>query len=515
MKPDQLQHSPTEIELKLALVALDTRSLSKLLARCPPLQSIKPIRQRLHNVYFDTPDQKLQQRRVALRIRRVGKSAKAARIQTLKTSCQDDSALSARGEWESEIPGDTLSLSALQNTVWPEIDRDGSIFAALAPTFTTIFERTQWTVTALDGSVIEVAFDLGEVQAGGQSSVICELELELLSGKPMSLFALAGQLAECVAVLPLSQSKAARGYALAQGRVNQPQYARDLLLMPGSSLHQIAQQVLREMFSQFTANLNALRLSDDAEIVHQARVGWRRFRSALRLFRPVLQGQLPATHALKPLLASLGELRDLEVAVIDTLPPLAEAYAGSDPQRRLAWQALIDDLKAGAHDRRTKVREAMLEPTVGACLLAITRFIEALTLQGTTDTPQRHAASRPTPSVHPWARRRFNRLRQQLKLALTDIHQPDRQHRARILAKRLRYAAEALQAFLPKRRCNRWLAKATELQTRFGQSRDIRQALALVVQYQGNQGAPSPQGTQQVIEFLRGYVHGIDHQVPP
>jgi inorganic triphosphatase YgiF len=518
MKPNPLQHNPTEIELKLALVASESRSLAKHLAGCPPLQSVKPARQSLHSVYFDTPDKMLQQMRVALRIRRVGKSTKAARIQTLKTSCQNDSALSSRGEWEAKIPGDTLSLSALQTTAWPEIDRDGRLFAALAPSFATSFDRTRWTVTAQDGSVIEVAFDLGEVQASGQSSVICELELELLSGEPTSLFDVAQQLAERVALIPLSQSKAARGHALVQGRSDQPQVARAPLLAADSSLRQITQQVLREMFSQFTANLNTLRQSDDAEVVHQARVGWRRFKSALRLFRPVLHDQLPSTDALKPLLASLGELRDLQVAVLDTLPPLADAYTGSDPQRRLAWQALVNALKAGAGLHRARVREAMLEPAVGACLLAITRFIEELTLKGITDATQRHAASKPTPSVQPWARRRFNRFRQQLKLALTDARQPDKQHRARILAKRLRYASEALHVFLPKRRCNRWLSKASDLQTRFGQSRDIRQALALVIQYQsaqGDQATQSPQVAQQVVEFLRGYVHGVEHQVLP
>ena len=46
--------------------------------------------------------------------------------------------------------------------------------------------------------------------------------------------------------------------------------------------------MLREMFNQFTANLNALRASDDPELVHQARIGWRRFQSARRLIDPVL-----------------------------------------------------------------------------------------------------------------------------------------------------------------------------------------------------------------------------------
>jgi len=509
MKPDQLPQNPTEIELKLALIATDSRSLAALLAGCGPLQAVKPTRQSLHSVYFDTPDQTLRQRRAALRIRRVGKGVKTARIQTLKTSCENDSALSSRGEWEANIPGDNLSLSALLNTAWPQIDHDGSLFAALAPSFATVFERTKWMVTAQDGSVIEVAFDLGEVQAGGQSSVICELELELRSGDPMSLFTLAQQLAEQVAVVPLSQSKAERGYALAQGRSDQPQYARAPLLAPDSSLQRITQQVLREMFSQFTANLNTLRRSEDAEVVHQARVGWRRFRSALRLFRSVLHDQTPATPALKPLLAVLGELRDLDVAVHDTLPSLADAYTDSDAQRVVRWQALIDTLKAGASNHRTKAREAMLEPAVGACLLAITRFIEELTDQEGTDAINPHAARTPTPSVKKWARGRFNRFRKQLKLALSNTSQPSNEHRARILAKRLRYACEALHIFLPRHRSKRWLSKASELQTRFGQSRDMRQALALSIQYKDSQVAP------EVIEFLRGYLLGGGKQLSP
>jgi CHAD domain-containing protein len=45
-------------------------------------------------------------------------------------------------------------------------------------------------------------------------------------------------------------------------------------------------------------------------VVHQARVGWRRFRSALRLFKPVFAGgELPSWQALKVMLSFLGELR--------------------------------------------------------------------------------------------------------------------------------------------------------------------------------------------------------------
>jgi CHAD domain-containing protein len=85
--------------------------------------------------------------------------------------------------------------------------------------------------------------------------------------------------------------------------------------------------MLREAFSQFETNLMVLRKSDDPEVVHQARVGWRRFRSALRLFKPALTDKArPLSLALPSLLNLLSELRDLDVAWHDTLPPLQEAY---------------------------------------------------------------------------------------------------------------------------------------------------------------------------------------------
>lgn len=65
------------------------------------------------------------------------------------------------------------------------------------------------------GAAIEVALDVGVIAADGRTAPVCELELELLSGAPEALFRLAGQIARRVAVLPLSASKAQRGFALA------------------------------------------------------------------------------------------------------------------------------------------------------------------------------------------------------------------------------------------------------------------------------------------------------------
>ena len=117
-------------------------------------------------------------------------------LQTFKTSDGGDSALSLRGEWEVPVPGPALVQAALQAAPpWQRLDPEGAVFAALQPCFATAFDRTAWTVRRRDGSVIEVALDLGQITSGQRSVPICELELELLAGAPTALFDLARHIA--------------------------------------------------------------------------------------------------------------------------------------------------------------------------------------------------------------------------------------------------------------------------------------------------------------------------------
>lgn len=130
----------------------------------------------MHNVYYDTPDQILRRRKIALRLRRVGSAAKATWLQTLKTGGNGNSALSPRGEWESAVPHTELDLLVLQVTPWPKIDADGTVFSALVPCFVTDFERTRWTVRKRDESIVELSLDIGQIRTGYRCATICELE---------------------------------------------------------------------------------------------------------------------------------------------------------------------------------------------------------------------------------------------------------------------------------------------------------------------------------------------------
>lgn len=483
---------PVEIELKLALPTADPATLAQRLAGLPLLARRKASRQALHNIYYDTPDDALHHRRIALRLRRVGDAAHPQWLQTLKVGGNDDSALSRRGEWEDAVSDPALSAELLQATPWPELDPEGAVFQALEPRFTTDFQRTRWTVRQRDGSAVEVALDMGHIVVGTQSAAICELELELLAGDASALFQVAHQIARDIAVLPLGISKAERGYALAQNTLQQPRRAQPPALTPDTPVAVAAARVLREMFSQFTHNLVMLEHSDDPELVHQARVAWRRFKSGLKLFRKTAGVQsVPGWQDLLPLLHALGGLRDLDVAHLETLPMLANAYAAGNSTRQAHWRAMQESLVQAADQQRQLVRATLSDPTIGANLLALTEWLES-GLSG--DGVEEPAKGRKT-TLRRWAQRRVARLREQLKASLKDVDHPESAHRARILSKRLRYSIEALRPLLPKRRAHRWYQWAAQVQGDMGAERDLQQALEIAARLQAHIGLQ---------EFLRG-----------
>lgn len=488
--------SPQEVELKLALPGADPLTLARRLAQLPILARRKSTRLHLHNIYFDTPDSALRQQRVALRLRRLGDTAKPKWLQTLKTAGRSDSALSQRGEWETPLRSANLSLKRLQATPWSDLDPDGKLFRTLVPVFETSFDRTVWLLRRPGGCVVEVALDIGQIVHGERSTPICELELELKAGPAAALFEVASQIAASIAVLPASVSKAERGYALAQGSLQTALRARPQRLSARLPRTEVAQRVMQEMFSQFTGNLNSLLLSDEPELVHQARVGWRRFKSARRLFSPMLATQsAPSWQALLALRTCLGKLRDLDVARLETLPAAADVYIAADPRRAEVWQTMTEALQQAAHLQRKAVRYALQDPALGACLLATTQWLEGLNVA----TSAEQAAPEPKGTLRRWTKGRIKRLHEQLRLAGETAAEPEQEHRVRILAKRMRYNLEALESLLPGKQTQAWLLQASKLQTSLGASRDAMQAAALVAELELDRG---------LAEFLRGLALG-------
>ena len=195
---------------------------------------------------------------------------------------------------------------------------------------------------------------------------------------------------------------------------------------------------------------------------------------------------------LQPLQTFLGGLRDLDVALTETLPALAEVFSAGNALRRKKWQTLIQALRQAATLQRKSVRYALMDPAVGATLLSTTQWIEALAVGAAANNDLKS-------SLRPWARRHIVRLNDRLRVACKNASTPEYLHRARILAKRVRYGIEALRPLLPQKRAQRWYQRAAKLQTRIGAARDVMQAGALASRLDVD---------QSVVEFLRGYAVG-------
>ena len=200
----------TEIELKLSIANQDILLLQQhpLLMTCYS----GPQKQKLYSIYFDTPDMLLTQLKMALRLRLVGTQW----IQTLKGEGKVENGLHQRLEWEVPVARSEPDFEQLLKSPWVSVFTP-VIQKQLVPIFVTDFWRTTWQVS-LENGQIEVALDIGEVQANDLHTSISEVELELKSGDPESLNYLAKALQELVPLIPEDQSKADRGYQLFRGR---------------------------------------------------------------------------------------------------------------------------------------------------------------------------------------------------------------------------------------------------------------------------------------------------------
>ena len=454
-----------EIELKLAVPEAARAAVRRRLnayGKQPPLK--------VASVYFDTPDRRLASKHAALRIRRIGEAAGAQWIQTLKTD-DNPGALSHRGEWETAVAGPRPQLAGLAE--WPLQQVLGEEPVRLLPVFRTRFERTVRSVR-YRGALIELGLDEGQIIAGRRSEPVCEIELELREGSPSSAFDLAleliGRDRRALALLPSIESKASRGYRLAQRLGEQPVHADaagfSSLLQPQRTHLDVARRIVARGVHLVLANARGAALGEDLEYVHQARVALRRTRSALRVLGVARAADDPIARDLRWMADCFGAARDWDVLVSETLPLLGKAIAAADDTR---WSALIERAQA-----RRQRQQQRLRATLGSA-----RFARAaLRLLQWAEEP---AASTPTP-LTPRARRVIERGHQRLTAAARDLAKlpPQGRHRLRILTKRQRYALELLAPLLSAGASARTLKLLSRLQQLLGEINDAHVTVSML-----------------------------------
>jgi CHAD domain-containing protein len=179
----------------------------------------------------------------------------------------------------------------------------------------------------------------------------------------------------------------------------------------------------------------------EPEGVHKARVTCRRLRGALATYRPLLDRAVtdPLRDELRWVAHSLGDVRDLDVVHDRLTDLLAEQPADlvlGPVRRRL--------------DRTHAARRAELLAAARAALTSERYFVLRVQLDRLVAAPpwSPRAEEDARDVLRPRVRREFRRLCRRLEVALTTddprVHD-EAVHEARRAAKRLRYAAEALE----------------------------------------------------------------------
>lgn len=245
--------------------------------------------------------------------------------------------------------------------------------------------------------------------------------------------------------------------------------AAPLQLAAGMSARQALLRGVANCLAHIRGNEWGVMAGTDPESVHQARVGVRRLRALLALWR---RAPLPVglDAELRWLAAVLGAARDWEVLAGQTLPQLLGAAAATDA----AQAALLHAAAAVAAGKRRQAAAALMSLRYQRLLWRLERWQASLPLQ-------------PALAVDDFADRQLHRCGQRLarrgrRKGGKGGGRLRRYHRLRIAAKQLRYAAELFYSLYRPQRLDPLLARLGQLQDALGLLNDSEAACALLRQ---------------------------------
>lgn len=474
--------SPREYELKLDLSAEDAAALA---ARGLGGRVKAGRSRRLVGVYYDTAEGRLREHGLSLRVRDTGEGF----VQTVKAAGEAGAGLFDRGEWEGPVGSGEPDLAAAEGSPLADILREHD---ELRPVFESRVERTTWTVDRRATS-LEVALDRGEVvrdlARGRAHSPFAELEIELRSGDPAEIFALARSLGRKTALRIGVLTKSERGYALLDATSPGFVKAGRPGLHAGMSGAEAFQAIARGTVRHFRLNEARLAGPDPVEALHQARVALRRLRSALSLFSDVVaDDRVGAIGAgLRDASRLLGEARNLDVYLAHVVEP---GLTGETPLPGLPeYRAFIE---AERRRREGEITDLLDSAAFRARMLDLVAWIETGPWLA-NDNPLRAAMrDRPVGDLAAEVLERHHR-RVAKRGRHLDRLDPEARHKVRIAAKKLRYASEFFGPLVAgkaeRRRYARFLDALERLQDELGQLNDIATGHAIAGRFAASAGA--------------------------
>jgi inorganic triphosphatase YgiF len=469
---------PNEVELKLRINPAHIARLR----RHPAIVAAtvgKPLTRKLTSIYYDTPDLKLLDADVSLRVRRMS----GGWFQAVKAKGKALAGLHQRMEWEDIIAAGRPDFSKITDPALIPIFAGDELRAALRPIFTTEVQRTEWQLAMADGSLVEMALDKGLLRVDLNVEPINEVELELKSGNASQLFALALELQADIALHIENTSKAQHGYAYYRSSSPCVVKARTAALRKNMRADEALRHIGWECLAQLQGNHDMVLHGEDVEGVHQMRVALRRLRSAIAVFSDVAEPNVESVAELVWISSKLGCARDMDVFLTQTLPAILERSSHHPGLVTLRNRAMTAQCVA-----YIGVRSAIRSQRYQRLLLNMGAWLESM---------QKDAAMPIVELAERTLQKRYRQLRQHGKL-LQEMDAKQR-HLARIAGKKLRYAAEFFVSLYPSGKTQPFLQKLAELQDVLGTLNDIAVTDRLSCQLAGDR---TDQGVDEALQLL-------------
>ncbi len=433
------------------------------------LTELRPVRQTVDTIFFDTPDSFLRRHDMSLMTERVGHRVHQVFVHT--GSCLRGSW--SRREWRSPIKGDEPALAPLL-TIRPSLTfADADFVARLRAILRATVDRTTWKLDE-NGSDIEIVFGQGQLSAPNAEAPTSDALLHLKRGDAAALYRVAKRLHDLEPFHLSASGPALRGQTLLDGHPLRPRKSRTPNLDPSMTIGAAIHAIARSCAHHLLINHDSLLASGDPEALHQMRVALRRFRSALALLKPRLE--TPDTLALKAEIrwieADFGPARDAQVFLAEIFEPLSKEL-GSEP----GFRALRKHFHEYCQRAQDQVMRLLLQPRFTRALIDLGRWTECgdwrlgPLAEGWIDLPASEVAA----SI---LDHHSERVAKSMR-GLAKLDEATR-HRARIRIKKLRYAAEFFGSLFPNASPGTVIVALGQIQDRLGRLNDIAVARSMV-----------------------------------
>ena len=485
------QHHGREVEWQLACT--DLGSVRRWLAEHGTIGGLvlEPRSTlQLFDTYLDTDDWRIHRAGFALRIRSESGKSEA----TLKSLHSASAEVADRRELSEALEGS--ASESLRQSIGPVGARVHAVSGAhaLMPLFEVRTSRQRFGIRREDEAqqLGEIALDETVISRphGEPQTSMQRVEVEALTEVREPLQSLVKSLRSDCALEAASDTKYSQGLksvGLAPGPA--PEFA-PATVDASMSIVEVALANLRRYLSAWNLHEPGARLGDDPEALHDLRVAGRRLDAVLRQFRSSLPASfLEIRPTLKKVLRTLGEARDLDVALIEL-----EAFGRGLPK---SDRESIEPLKRHLASERGRARGRMLSMldsvSVQKDLQHLTSLLAAPSAASQQPSPE--LALNVAPEM---VRRRYRKVRKGADLLTLDSSMAA-YHGVRGQAKKLRYALEAVAVIYGKP-ADEMLRALRRWQEKLGVQQD---AAVAGHRLQALAGAP-PKGIPPATLFLMG-----------